>query len=500
MDFFLLPYDRLPEFIRENEKLRQIMLQSGGIMKYIVEHIDDPVDEDSPLLFAQYQNYVAENYLRVNRWNPKRQTWSAEDLRKRALDADNHLRPEFQSRRVLMQTLHKQTDISNTVKMVLDNLSLEYYSYAWKEDLRRRRPDIDTDLGTYKYVIEQFERFGWPIWSNGLACLSMDIVLMKHHGVVLTDQDNYDYYNIEMFHTYFSWPTIIDRLERGLAELLKGKNTNDRRAAAVDMLNRVKWFSQHIYNDEVEDVLNDSFTIEDKRWLRGLLEHYDRDSFRDEEFNFFYFGKLYADIVRLWEKEGIDLSELEIKTQSFINIDRDKIDSAVGYDNDKIDEEEEIGGYEVDNKGGEDEEKPLIFDSRIKEDEVIRKIEELDSENVHGARRWYVFYRVFDFLEWLDHPTHPKFISWVEYHFGWKWGTKNFKAVQKEFKKNPTNWGKIVTITKKGKKNKEIGPNYYSFADNIVNAFMDFDDNGMHDKEDYLSDKNKAIKHHNKWK
>ncbi len=321
MDFFLLPYDRLPEFIRENEKLRQIMLQSGGIMKYIVEHIDDPVDEDSPLLFAQYQNYVAENYLRVNRWNPKRQTWSAEDLRKRALDADNHLRPEFQSRRVLMQTLHKQTDISNTVKMVLDNLSLEYYSYAWKEDLRRRRPDIDTDLGTYKYVIEQFERFGWPIWSNGLACLSIDIVLMKHHGVVLTDQDNY---NIEMFHTHFFWPRIIDRLERGLAELLKGKNTNDRRAAAVDMLNRVKWFSQHIYNDEVEDVLNDSFTIEDKRWLRGLLEHYDRDSFRDEEFNFFYFGKLYAEIGRLWEKEtrkysDIDLSELEIETQSFIN-------------------------------------------------------------------------------------------------------------------------------------------------------------------------------------
>jgi hypothetical protein len=29
---------------------------------------------------------------------------------------------------------------------------------------------------------------------------------------------------------------------------------------------------------------------------------------------------------------------------------------------------------------------------------------------------------------------------------------------------------------------------------------MDFDDNGMHDKLDYLLDKNKAIKHHNKWK
>ena len=209
------------------------MLQSGGIMKYIVEHIDDPADEDSPLLFAQYQNYVAENYLRVNRWNPKRQTWSAVDLRKRALDANNHLWLELQSRRVLMQTLRMQTDVTITVRNLLDDLSLKYLDYAWKEDLRRRRPDIDTDLGTYKYVIEQFERFGWPIWSNGLACLSIDIVLMKHHGVVLTDQDNYDYYNIEMFHTHFFWPRIIDRLERGLAELLKGKNTNDRRGEMV---------------------------------------------------------------------------------------------------------------------------------------------------------------------------------------------------------------------------------------------------------------------------
>lgn len=324
MDFFLLPYDRLPEFIRENEKLRQIMLQSGGIMKYIVEHIDDPVDEDSPLLFAQYQNYVAENYRRVNRWNPKRQTWSAVDLRRRALDADNHLWPELQSRRVLMQTLHMQTDVSNTVKRVLDNLSLEYYSYAWKEDLRRRRPDIETDLGTYKYVIEQFERFDWPIMSNGLACRSIEIVLKKHHGAVLTEMDNYDSFIIDIFHNYFLWANITDRLERGLAELLKGKNTKECRAKAVRMLNRVKWFSQHIYNDEVEDVLNDSFTIEDKRWLRGLLEHYDRDSFGEEEFNFFYFGKLFAEIGRLWEKQlrcypDIDLSELEVETQTIIN-------------------------------------------------------------------------------------------------------------------------------------------------------------------------------------
>ena len=60
MEFSILPYDRLPDFIRENEKLRQAMLQNGGIMKYVAEHIDDPYDDDTPQLFVQYQNYVAQ--------------------------------------------------------------------------------------------------------------------------------------------------------------------------------------------------------------------------------------------------------------------------------------------------------------------------------------------------------------------------------------------------------------------------------------------------------
>ena len=105
MDFTILPYDRLPKFIREDEKFRQILLQSGGIMKYVAEHIDDPTDDDTPQLFVQYQNHVAENYRRANRYNPNRQNWSIEDLRQRALNGSNHLWNEFQSRTIMMQKL-----------------------------------------------------------------------------------------------------------------------------------------------------------------------------------------------------------------------------------------------------------------------------------------------------------------------------------------------------------------------------------------------------------
>jgi hypothetical protein len=324
MEFTILPYDRLSDFIRENENLRQTLLQSGGIMKYVAEHIDDPTNNDTLPLFVQYQNYVAENYRRANRYNPNRQHWSVNDLRQRALNGSNHLWEELQSLRVLMRKLLLATDMPSGAKSMVNILSCKYYEYAWKEDLRRRRPDIDTDLGTYKYVMEQFERFGWPMGSDGLACRSIDIALKIHHGYELTEKDIFDSFNIEMFHTHFFWPTIIDRMERGLVELFHGKNAPKCRTEAMNMLKRVQWFSQHIYNDEVKNFPNESFTIEDKKWLRSLLEHYDKDSFSREELSFFYFGKLLTDIGRIWEKQtlsypDIDLSELEKEANSIIN-------------------------------------------------------------------------------------------------------------------------------------------------------------------------------------
>ena len=323
MDFTILPYGRLPELIRENESLRQTLLQSGGIMKYVAEHIDDPIDDDAPFLFPQYQNYIAKNYQRDCRLNPNRQSWSVEDMRQRALNGRNHLYPELQSRIVLMRTLRMLTDLPIEASIVVGDINWKYLEYAWKEDLKRRLPDIDTDLRTYRYVMQQFERFGRPLMANGLACCSINNALRTHHGYKLTETENFDSFEIEMFHHYFFGPTIISRLERGLAESLKGKDSKECRAEAMDMLQRVKWFSQHIYNDDVNEVLNDSFTLGDKRWLRSLVEHYSSD-FRGDELSFFYFAALLADIGRLWEKQlrsypDLDLSELEKKANSLVN-------------------------------------------------------------------------------------------------------------------------------------------------------------------------------------
>lgn len=178
--------------------------------------------------------------------------------------------------------------------------------------------------------------------------------------------------------------------------------------------------------------------------------------------------------------------------------DEDADESDENYDGDEydIDDEDEYEGEECYDDA---EEAPKIFDSRINENAVIKKIKTLDSEKVPGMRRWYVFYRVFDFLEWLDKPTHSKYIAWVQHHFGWRWQKRDFKGVQSELKKEPNKWRNLVITTKTGKKNKEIGPEYYDFADTIIKVFVDFDDNGMHDKEDFLLDKNKAIIHHNEW-
>lgn len=473
MDFTILPYDRLPEFIRENENLRQTLLQSGGIMKYMAEHIDDPFDDDTPLLFVQYQNYVAENYRRANRWNPNRQNWSAEDLRQRALNGNNHLWYELQSRRVLMRELRLQPDVPFDAQSMIDILNWKYLDYAWKEDLRRRRPDIETDLGTYRYVIQQFERFnglGCLTIDSELACRSIDLALKKHHGYELTEKDIYDSFNIDMFHAHFFGPTIEGSLKRGIKDLLQGKTSKACQEEAISMLKTVQWFSQHIYNDDFEDVLNNSFTIEDKKWLRSLLEHYDRDSFSEEELNFFYFGMLLADVGRLWYRmlrryADIDLSELEKEANSFVNTD-----SSVNQD---TWEDEDLS--EIDNQGEELETIPpiavssdpigtietqwddtydYIFNTKVKPQEIKKALAGIvRPKKISEVRFYYVSCRILEILNYLSKDAlRTDFMRWINLHFncGWpddKKHKRRFSFTLEDSSKNlekqhPSQWNK----------------------------------------------------------
>lgn len=169
---------------------------------------------------------------------------------------------------------------------------------------------------------------------------------------------------------------------------------------------------------------------------------------------------------------------------------------------DDVDFEDEDEGEEDDNEL-EKGECPKIFDKKLNIPNIKAKLKKLTSDDVKGKRRWYVFYRVFKYLEWTK-VTQQTFIAWVAFHFEWD-KKQEFRGVPSEFTNNdPPNWGSLVIETKVKDEihyNYELGPAYYAFAVEIRDAFVTVDDNGvMHDKEDFLVGPRKdAIAHHNTW-
>jgi hypothetical protein len=152
----------------------------------------------------------------------------------------------------------------------------------------------------------------------------------------------------------------------------------------------------------------------------------------------------------------------------------------------------------------EEDECPKIFDKKLNDLQIKDKLKDLDSDDVKGKRRWYVFYRVLKYLEWTK-ATQKDFIVWVAHHFEWN-GEKEFRGVPSEFTHtDPPEWGNLVIKTKGSgavHENPKLGPAYYAFAVKVRDTFVTVDDDGkMHDKDDFLAGKQKlSIKHHNIWK
>ena len=252
----------LPDIIRGNEDLRQALLEQDGFMKYVTEHIDD--GEDSLTLYARYQEHVYAVYRKENSWNPDAQLMSGEELWLVALGADNHLMKEFRSLKALERSLSGlPEEVADTVRGFYDG----YMAYAWREYFERRNPEHCTDAGLYKVLMEQY------LWPNGLAHRCMDIVLKEHHGKGLSEKDQYDYYRIAEYHYFYfdesgrQGKLAFNRLRRGVKEWLDGKDDEECRELAIDMLTKVRKFSQHIYNDEAVCSSNDGLGIAISRKL-----------------------------------------------------------------------------------------------------------------------------------------------------------------------------------------------------------------------------------------
>ena len=310
----------LEYYIRENEEFRQALLkQDGGIMKYVASCISNGEVISKP--YAQYQEYVMENYRKANIWNSEVQLMTEDEIWLKALGPGNHLESEFHSRKVMERLL---TDFPDDMAREAREFYDGYMAYAWKMFFERRNPEHATDVGFYETFMQQFS------WSNGLACRCMEIVLKEHHGKGFAEDNQYDYYRIAEYHYFYFYEfgpqgnRAFYRLRQGVKDWLNGKDDMECRELAVDMLKKVRFFSQHIYNDAVVCYNNgEPLPLEDKQWLRKLAWGLGKaptemaSVFQDFVLLLNEVGRIWA--ARLLKEHHIDLHVLEKETNSFLH-------------------------------------------------------------------------------------------------------------------------------------------------------------------------------------
>ncbi len=308
----------LPDYIKENKDLRQALLKQDGFMKYVAERIE--AGDDGLSIYAHYQEHVFTIYCKANSWKPDSQLMSDDELWLKALGPDNHLLKEF---RYLIAMERSLEGVPEEAAKAVRDFHDGYMGYAWREFFERRNPEHATDVGFYKMFMEQF------LSPNGLAHRCLDIVLKIHHGKGLTEIDRYDYYRIaEYYYFYFDefepqGKRAYDRLRRGVKEWLDGKDGEKCRELTIDMLLKVRFFSQHIYNDEAVCTLNGRpFPLEDKRWLRQTASRIGKLT-KDARFYFSEFVNILAEVGHIWaarllKEHKIDMHELEENFHSYL--------------------------------------------------------------------------------------------------------------------------------------------------------------------------------------
>lgn len=337
----------LPDYIREDEKLRQVLLAQEGFMKYVTEYIINGGD-DGLSLYAKYQEQVYVQYRKANAWNGDAQLMSNDELWLEALGPGNHLKKEFGYRKVFERSI---SDLPEDAAAAARDYYDAYLAYAWRGFFERRNPDHVTDVGFYRIFMEQFQN------PDGLVYRSMELVLKDHHSEAWSNDDYYDFYRIaEYYYFYFDIkrrPGLLafERLRRGVKEWLEGKDDEECRELAVDMLEKVRLFSQTIYNEGYVQYLRDvKYPADDEAYFALTGKHLNLDCFLEgaEErerkgkwlreqikkahmFNsntmLFYFTEfvfILKDIAHIWaarllKEHNIDLHKLEEECASFLH-------------------------------------------------------------------------------------------------------------------------------------------------------------------------------------
>lgn len=200
-------------------------------------------------------------------------------------------------------------------------------------------------------------------------------------------------------------------------------------------------------------------------------------------------------------KDDVDEIFADVYGQDLVN----QVNKKMAEEDEECGEDEE-GNYDEEEDYDEEDdnvEAPRVLKNKIKEDKVIEVLRNLFSDKVKGKRRWYVIYRVLLFIEWLRLTNQIDFINWVKSHFGWT-GIKEFRGIQSEFThSDPNKWNLIIIKGKRGKSdNEELGSDYYDFAVEVRDTFVDVDltTGEMQDKDEFRANPHQGVLHNSKWK
>lgn len=307
----------LPDYIKENENLRQILLaQEGGIMKYLAEHLEA---NGTAELFHDYQDQCTKEFFKKNKWD-LRVVWEGDNMRRAALGEMEHLWKELRNQRVLKPSL---AEIPTEIIEKISDFTEQYLTYAYKQNRLRRHPNGMTNTEIYQEVIGSFH-------SLGLAYKCMDLILSEHHSNGDTKKTESDMLTEFLIRQWSDQLTlgVFGQMRQAVAEMLVGKDNDQCRQMAIDTMEKLRGFSQMIYTDATVQALRDiNYMSEanqresDGVWLRNVAQHaiFEECSnhirIKSMRYYFANFVHLLTEIGRIWAAQllihDIDIQVLE---------------------------------------------------------------------------------------------------------------------------------------------------------------------------------------------
>ena len=358
MKFLAKMEKALPDYIRENKDLRNVLLeQEGGIIKYLAGHLDaDGIEA----LYKGYREQCVENFRAGNKWR------MGEDNMKREALADDHIKKELVYQEALKPVLSEHEELAEQVRCFIK----DYMDYAFKESHQRL---YSNDTPAYELYGDVIVEFRDKLFGKAHICLWRVLEEYRHRDKAKAEKDADDLWMEFELQKYADAYSIgLMKLRQGVREELDerthNKNEEERRQIcrqmAKDDMKRF-WQFAHLVNSDydliefcyakteegipltqiwsardlerlgydVSKVLKKAkiyISKEEMMWLREGMLYVDSspDTDKCEEMSplqkcFQSYYHLLQEIGSIWavllREHGIDISELEEETGCVLN-------------------------------------------------------------------------------------------------------------------------------------------------------------------------------------